>query len=156
MNKTYPIIFVCIVIFLSVVLCHCLARRTTHAERDPLACAVVITQRQKQEGLKLRMFADIAVKYAEAGGKDEALKLLSQAYQLANNVKHLPSRPLYLSDVALRYAKVGEKGKASQILSQAVKATKAVRKPHPSDWLAIIAMRYAEIGEYDQAIRVFK
>jgi Na+-translocating ferredoxin:NAD+ oxidoreductase RNF subunit RnfB len=110
--------------------------------------------------LKSRALADIAGQYGKVGRKGKALKILSQAYRLANPAEKdyviYREKTEALCDIAVKYKDIGERDKALNILSQAFQNVKVTKE----DWISEIIVlgklsnAYAEIGEYNQAFQI--
>jgi tetratricopeptide (TPR) repeat protein len=82
---------------------------------------------------KILALANVAVKFSEAGQKERAVKLLTDAYQMAENIKDGARRVYTFVQLADRYTKAGEKDKAVEILSQMLIEVKSLKYNYAKD-----------------------
>jgi len=82
---------------------------------------------------KILALANVAVKFAGTGQKERAVKLLTDAYQMAENIKDGSRRVYTFVQLADRYMKAGEKDKAVEILSQMLIEVKSLKYDYAKD-----------------------
>lgn len=99
---------------------------------------------QDKTSNKADTFAKIALKTAQAGKYDQALRVTKL-------IEYPEIRANALADVAVEYAKAGQKAKAQQILAQALQRTKA---EDGSSYALEVAVKYAQVGQKAKAEQI--
>ena len=135
---------------------------------------------------KILVFANVAVKFAQAGQREKCVKLLNDACQMTKGIKLDARRVLTLVRLADRYTQAGEKQEAIKILSEALDELKTLKYDYRKDpdlmrWgpgilmpslpflkrrqqeayvkdyiRSEIAINFAEAGEYERALEIAK
>ena len=101
--------------------------------------------------------ASIAGTQAEAGQREQALQLLSEAREVAR-IKPWPDLRL-LCAIAGKYAEAGQQEQASRILAETLITAQTIKRMYDGIkqnglWVVPdIAIQYAKIGEFDQALQ---
>lgn len=121
------------------------------AERDPLACALLIAQ-SIDDSSKGYILRKIASKYAESRQYEKAAQLYIQAGEHSDHSNYIYSE---LSDSARMYVKAGQQEKAAQMFSQAIQATSRLKlADERADALVKIAVKYADVGQPGKAVKL--
>ena len=107
------------------------ARLKAEAEKDPLACAYLVSQTIPDVHFRAFLLASIAAGYAEAGDRERASRILAEALELAEREENDFLKVQNLSSIALRHADTVEEGKSAEILSRAIEVAEGIGGP---DW----------------------
>jgi len=100
---------------------------------------------------KAKALTEVAGKYIEAGQKDKAAEVLSQALQVAKTTNNI----YLLTEIGGKYIEAGQNNKASEVLSQALQVVKTIEDASSkANALTEIAGSYAAVGQKDQASEV--
>ncbi|MDP2899257.1 MAG: hypothetical protein Q8Q12_22195 [bacterium] len=105
-------------------------RLKAEAERSPLACAYLVSQTIGDVGSRAWALASVAAAYADAGDRERASQIFSEALQLAEREEDDYPKVLNLTTIALRYAETIEKGKSAEILSRAIAVAEGIGGPN--------------------------
>ena len=96
------------------------------AERHPLSCALLVAKTIEVTSSRSIAMARIAGKYAEAGQREQALHLLSQALEVAKT-NTWPDLRLWCA-IAGKYAEAGQQEQASRILAETLIAAQTLKR----------------------------
>ncbi len=127
------------------------------AEQSPISCALLVAKTIEDPTERSKAMASIAGTLAEAGQREQALQLLSEAREVAR-IKPWPDLRLWCA-IAGKYAEAGQQEQASRILAETLITAQTVNRIYDDMkqnglWvLPDIAIQYAKIGEFDQALQ---
>jgi len=122
----------------------------------PFACALLVAKMIEDPTERSKAMASIAVTRAEAGQREQALELLSEAREVAR-IKPWPDLRLWCA-IADKYAEAGQQEQASRILGETLMTARTIKRTYDGIkqnglWVVPdIAILYAKIGEFDQAL----
>ncbi len=117
---------------------------------------------QKEKAIEILSEALRIIKYDKAfalvvkvGQKEKALEIILETLQAARIIEDPDAKATALFEVAGKYFEVGEKGKATEILSEALQTARTIESySGKASALVDIAGKYAEMGQFDKALRV--
>jgi len=106
-----------------------------------------LVKKLEDENVRSNVLANIAGNCAEAGQKEKALELISQALKISEEeIKDVHSKCYALANIAKNYAKIGQKEKALELLNKAQKIAKEIKdETDRTDALSIITSTYKDI-----------
>jgi tetratricopeptide (TPR) repeat protein len=114
-----------------------------------------------------RALTRIAMKYLRGGKKEQALRLLGQALEVARTAERLSFRTRALAEIGSRYAEIGQMNQASSVIDEALQTSRMIKtvdspvKPSrmmdtedrasKAMILSELAVKYAMCGKYGEA-----
>ena len=114
-------------------------------EENPFTCALFVANTIENSDTRAKIFAEIAIEYADAGQCDQALRVVQRV-----EAGKYRSRPL--AHIAVAHAKAGQHERAIRVAKTMIPEDVSYR-----EWaLSGIAVEYAEAGKYDEAIELSK
>ncbi|MCH7227312.1 hypothetical protein MLD59_14300 [Verrucomicrobiaceae bacterium E54] len=128
----------------------------SHAKAGEMEGAIKMAGMIRQKMAQSICLAAVAGVHARKGQGEQALTLLSQATEVAQDIRSIDERCQALTEIAARYAEIGNMALALPVLSKALDAAKADKHIQSQrSWvLRVIAVRYAEYGDFDRALEV--
>ncbi|OKH45745.1 hypothetical protein NIES2101_25855 [Calothrix sp. HK-06] len=106
---------------------------------------------------KIWMLSNIAQQYAEAGQKQKASELITQALPLIDNISSNCNKPEPMATIAGNYVRVGQETQAKLLLEQAIKVAKTAKGCNSTndsvENLLDISNIYINQGFYDLALQ---
>lgn len=106
---------------------------------------------------KIWMLSSIAQQYAEAGQKQKASELITQALPLVDNISSNCDKPKPMATIAGNYARVEQETQAKLLLEQAIKVAKTAKGCYNTndavENLLDISNKYIDEGLYDLALQ---
>jgi len=117
--------------------------------------AIQIVKATDAQAPKLRLLTQLAYVFAQAGKKEAAEKLLSEAYQLTSNSSGTYFQASDIVEVANAYAAIGKSARATLLLAVATGILDAIKDPDNKGLIfSEIAFSYLILGDDDNAFRM--
>ncbi len=118
------------------------------AKNSPLSCAVFVALSERKAVYRTVLLEKIVEKCLEAGLKEKALEIISEALQAAKTIKKARARSVRLRVIVEKYATAGE-------IDQALEIAKTIEQEFAgSRPMLTIAHAYSQAGQFDQALQI--
>ena len=117
--------------------------------------AIRIVKATDAQAPKLRLLTQLAYVFAQAGKKEAAEKLLSEAYQLTSFSSGTYYQARDIVEVAYAYAAIGKSARATMLLAVATGVLDGIKDPdNKGPIFSDIAVSYLVLGDDNSAFRV--